>query len=312
VTIWCSVDEAAASVPDGAWIAPGGFMLGRAPMALVFALIRARRRALRMLSLPNPLPAEMLVAAGAAARIELLFGALTLANRVRAMPALKRAIESGQIAWAEHDGYRVVQRLRAAGMGVPFLPAPDADVSELSTLEPPVYAVDPFTGERVPVERAFHPDVVLIHAHAADDAGNLYLEDPTTDLLVIAAAHRVIATAEIRVPALPRVTVPAFQVERVCEAPGGAWPTGCVGHYPHDEAALLDYLAAAEAGRGAAWLDAALARPAGLPAAAVAAAAVAAAAVAAAAVAAAAVAAAAVVAAPPAAAPAPAPARGAA
>src|SRR4051794_27657560 len=106
VTAWCSLDEAAAAIPDGAWLAPGGFMLGRAPMALVFALIRAGRRGLRLLSLPNPLPAEMMVAAGAAARVELLFGAITLANRVRSMPALKRAIESGRLSWAEHDGYR--------------------------------------------------------------------------------------------------------------------------------------------------------------------------------------------------------------
>jgi glutaconate CoA-transferase subunit A len=259
VTAWCSVDEAARAVPDGAWLAPGGFMLGRAPIALVLALIRAGRRDLRVLSLPNPLPAELLVAAGVATRVELLFGAITLANRVRAMPALKRAIENGRLAWVEHDGYRVVQRLRAAGMGLPFIPAPDADVSELSTLDPPAYAVDPFTGERVPVERAFHPDVALIHAHAADDAGNLYVEDPTTDLLMIAAARRVIASAEVRVRELPRVTVPAFQVERVCEAGGGAWPTGCVSCYPHDEAALLDYLAEAEQGRGAAWIRAVLA-----------------------------------------------------
>ncbi|HWU86640.1 MAG TPA: CoA-transferase, partial [Kofleriaceae bacterium] len=228
MTRWVSLDEAARAVPDGAWIVPGGFMLGRAPMALIFALIRAGRRDLRIVSLPNPLPAEMLVAAGAATRVELLFGALTLANRVRPMPTLKRAIERGEISWAEHDGYRVVQRLRAAAMGLPFIPAPDADVSELSILEPPAYATDPFTGARVPVERAFHPDVALVHAHAADDAGNLYLEDPTTDLLAIGAAHRVIATAETRVAALPRVTVPAFQVEQVAEAYGGAWPTGCV------------------------------------------------------------------------------------
>ena len=258
MTRWGSLDEAARAVPDGAWIVPGGFMLGRAPMALIFALIRAGRRDLRIVSLPNPLPAELLVAAGAATRVELLFGALTLANRVRPMPTLKRAIERGEVAWAEHDGYRVVQRLRAAAMGLPFIPAPDADASELSTLEPPAYATDPFTGERVPVERAFHPDVALVHAHAADDAGNLYLEDPTTDLLVAGAAHRVIATAEVRVAKLPRVTVPAFQVERVAEAFGGAWPTGCVGRYPHDEAALLAYLAEAEAGRGATWIDAVL------------------------------------------------------
>lgn len=259
MTRWVSLDEAAAAVPDGAWVAPGGFMLGRAPMALIFALIRARRRDLRIVSLPNPLPAELLVASGLAARVELLFLALTLGNRVRPMPALKRAIERGQLPWAEHDGYRIVQRLRAAAMGLPFLPAPDADVSELSTLEPPQYTIDPFTGARVPVERAFHPDVALVHAHAADDAGNLFIDDPTTDLLVIGAARRVIATAECRVAALPRVTVPGFQVELVAEARGGAWPTGCAGLYPHDEAALLAYLAAAEEDRGASWIDAVLA-----------------------------------------------------
>jgi len=138
-------------------------------------------------------------------------------------------------------------------------------VSELATLEPPSYAVDPFTGARVPVERAFHPDVALIHAHAADDAGNLYVADPTTDLLMVAAAHRVIASAETRVRALPRVTVPAFQVELVCEAGRGAWPTGCVDCYPHDEPALLDYLTEAEAGRGDAWIRAAVAHGPAFP-----------------------------------------------
>ncbi len=254
---WVSLEEAAQAVPDGAWLAPGGFMLGRAPMALIFALVRARKQRLRIVSLPNPLPAEILVASRLAERVELLFGALTLGNRVRPMPALKRAIERGELAWAEHDGYRVVQRLRAAAMGLPFLPAPDADVSELATLQPPEYVE--FAGERVPVERAFHPDVALIHAHAADDDGNLYLDDPTTDLLVAASAHRVIATAEIRLPRLERVTIPGFQVELVCEVRGGAWPTGCVGLYPHDEQALLAYLDAAERGAGEAWIASVLA-----------------------------------------------------
>ena len=60
---WVDLAEAAASVPDGASIAPGGFMLGRAPMALVFELVRQGRRGLHVISLPNPLPAEILVAA---------------------------------------------------------------------------------------------------------------------------------------------------------------------------------------------------------------------------------------------------------
>jgi glutaconate CoA-transferase, subunit A len=246
---WVGLAELAAGVSDGASVAPGGFMLGRAPMALVCELARQGRRRLHVVSLPNPLPAEVLVAAGAVSRLDFAFGALTLGGRARPLPCLRRAIEENRIDWREHDGYRLVQRLRAAGMGVPFLPVPDADRSDLAAMEPLSWVEDPFSGERVPVERAFSPDVALVHAQAADAAGNLFIEDPTTDLLVVAAARRVLATAERRVPVLPRVTIPAFQVTALTHAPGGALPTGCLGFYPHDAAALDRWCTLAEAGR---------------------------------------------------------------
>jgi glutaconate CoA-transferase subunit A len=103
---WVSLRDAVESIGDRASIAPGGFMLSRAPMALVFELVRQRTQGLHIVSLPNPLPAEILVAARSAARVDFLFNALTLGGRVRSMPCLKRAIETGTIAWAEHDGYR--------------------------------------------------------------------------------------------------------------------------------------------------------------------------------------------------------------
>jgi len=259
VTRWASLDELAAAVPDGAWIAPGGASLARAPIALIVALIRARRKHLRVISLPDPVAAELLVATGCAVRVELRFATITLRHRVHAMPAIARAIECGELAWAELDGYRITQRLRAAAMGVPFLPAPDADLSAPTTLEPPVYATDPFTGISVPVERAFHPDIALIHAHAADARGNLYIDDPAVDLLVAGAARRVIATAETRVRSLPRVTIPSTDVELIAAAPRGAWPTACGGAYARDERVLLDYVTAARAERAAAWIDAAIA-----------------------------------------------------
>jgi glutaconate CoA-transferase subunit A len=252
---WVDLGEAVASIPDGAMIAPGGFMLGRAPMALVFELVRQQRRGLHVISLPNPLPAEILVAAGAADRVEFLFNAITLDNRVRLMPVLKRRMEAGTLDWTEHDGYRVVQRFRAAAMGLPFLPVPDADASALSRLDPLPRVIDPFTGEAVPVERAVHPDVALIHARAADEAGNLYIEDPTTDLLLAGAARRVIATAEERVARVPKATIPGFLVDLLIEEPRGASPTGCLGLYPADAAHLERYLALAEQGREGEYLD---------------------------------------------------------
>lgn len=257
---WCSLEEAVASIPDGASLATGGFMLGRAPMALVMELMAQGKRRLGLISLPNPLPAEFLVAGGCLERVDLAFAALSLEGRVRSMPCLKRAMEAGTVSWREHDGYRVVQRLRAASMGLPFIPAPDAEVSELADAEPPRMVMDPFTGQSVAVEPAFYPDVALLHARAADERGNLYMDDPTTDLLVAGAARRVIATVEERVARLPRVTVPGFQVDRIVLAPGGARPTGCVGLYPHDDAMLARYLALAETGREAEFLESLVAR----------------------------------------------------
>jgi len=253
-TRWSTLSEVVASIPDGAWLAAGGFMLGRAPMALVLELIAQGRKGLKLISLPNPLPAEFLVAGGCLSQVDLPFGALSLEGRIRPMPCLKRAMEQGSITWREHDGYRIVQRLRAASMGLPFVPAPDIDASDLAQSDPPRTVVDPFTGQSVPVEQAFYPDVALIHARAADDRGNLYIEDPTTDVLIAGAARRVLATAEERVSRLPHVTIPGFQVERVALAHGGALPTGCGGLYPHDDVMLADYLALAEVGREAEFL----------------------------------------------------------
>ncbi len=244
-----------ASIPDGSSIVPGGFMLGRAPMALVFELVRQERRRLRIVSLPNPLPADVLVAGGCVSRVEFVFSGLNLAGRVRSMPCLKRAIEQGTIDWREHDGYRLVQRLRAAAMGLPFLPAPDVELCELASVEPPPRVNDPFTGEPVAVEPVFYPDVALVHAQAADEEGNLWIEDPATDLLVIGAARRVVVTVEERVRRLPRITVPAFQVDLLAEAAGGAWPMGCPGAYAHDAQELEAWLTAAEAGREADFLE---------------------------------------------------------
>jgi glutaconate CoA-transferase subunit A len=125
----------------------------------------------------------------------------------------------------------------------------------LSRLDPLPRVTDPFTGEEVPVERAFHPDVALIHARAADEAGNLWIEDPTTDVLLASAARRVIATAEERVDRVPRATIPGFMVDLLVEEPMGAYPTGCLGLYSADAAHLERYLTLAEQGREAEYLE---------------------------------------------------------
>src|SRR5215469_3830693 len=100
---------------------------------------------------------------------------------------------------------------------------------------------DPYGGGEVLVIPAIRPDVALIHVQAADEDGNLrILGSPYEDLLLAKASRRVIATAERIAPrheflAQPELTaLPGFLVDMVVEAPRGAWPTSCAGHYDYD------------------------------------------------------------------------------
>ncbi|MFQ5695679.1 MAG: malonate decarboxylase subunit alpha, partial [Terriglobia bacterium] len=108
---------------------------------------------------------------------------------------------------------------------------------------------NPFNGHNVLVVRSQAPAVALVHAQRADREGNLWIEDPVTDELVMRASRRVIVTAEEIVERLPRATVAGAWVDCVAHTPGGAWPTACAGCYAEDERHLERYLQLARAGQ---------------------------------------------------------------
>ena len=64
-----SLEEAAALVPDGASIGIGGSTLSRTPMAMIWALIRARRKDLRCMRSITSSEGELLFASGVSRRI---------------------------------------------------------------------------------------------------------------------------------------------------------------------------------------------------------------------------------------------------
>ena len=118
---------------------------------------------------------------------------------------------------------------------------------------------DPYTGEPVHVIPRIAPDFAVLHVQEADPLGNARIDGtPFWDRIMSRAAGRVILTAERIVPTAefarcPELTiVPAFLVDAVVEAPGGAWPGACHPWYGVDEAAVFDYLAHA---RDRGWLD---------------------------------------------------------
>ena len=255
MSAWTTLEAAAASIPDGALLSFGGFQLNRAPMALVMEIVRQRKRRLRVVSVPNALPLDLLTGAGLVAEAEFGFLGFQYEGGFVVAPNVRRAIERGTIAWRERDVYEIVQGLRAAALGLPFLPAPGAEGSDYARANRTPTVRDPGTGEEILVAPAVRPDVTLLHAQEADREGNLAIDDPYADDLLARASARVIATVETIVGRIERPTIPGGRVTMLTEVHLGAFPTSCHGHYGWSKAHLGAYLALASEGRTGDYLD---------------------------------------------------------
>jgi len=234
------IAELAGMVPDGALVAPGGFDLNRAPIALLREVVRRGRRGLRVVSPPNPLAHDLLVGSGAAASIEFAYLGFQYEGGFVTAPQVRRAIESGAIEWRERDAFVILQALRASAQGVPALPEPGATSRD---------------GGGAAMVAALRPDLALLHAQAADRDGNLFIIDPCGDDLLAHASGQVLATAERIVDRLDAVTVPARRVAAVARAAGGAFPTSCIGYYPWSAPHIRDWVEAAAEGRFMEYLE---------------------------------------------------------
>ena len=252
MSVQTTLRKAVGSIPDGSFLAIGGFQLNRAPMALVLELAGQGRRNLRIVSVPNPLPLDVLVARGAVAEAEFSFLGVQFEDGFVMAPHVKHAIEAGTLAFRERDVYEIVQGLRAGASGVALLPAPGVEASDYMKVNRIPTLADPETGATIPAALAIRPDVALVHAQVADRRGNLQIDDPYAEDLLARASSRVIATAEKIVDRLAGPTIPHTLVEAVIEAPGGALPTSCHHVYGYSAPGLREHLATATAGAAAA------------------------------------------------------------
>ncbi|WP_299655269.1 CoA-transferase [uncultured Jannaschia sp.] len=226
--------EAVALIPDGALLALGS---DRAPVALVAELVRQSRKGLRLVGCGGSLPADLLLAAKCAADAE-------LPAPDRAGPGWTHAMAQGRARAVKVADVR--QRLRAAAEKAAFAALPRDGSTRAQTVE------DPFGGAPVPVLPPLAPDVALIHAEAADAAGNVLIRcdtrrAPLTDILLARATGRVIVSVEqivsdvaVQARAEDIALLPS-EVDCVVEAPFGAHPDACPGRYDADAALLEDY-----------------------------------------------------------------------
>jgi glutaconate CoA-transferase, subunit A len=245
----CTLEEAVGLVRDGDTVALGGALSYREPMALVRELVRQGRRELRLVGSAHGIDVDLLVGAGAAGAVEESY--VGFEQDLGLAPAYRRAAEAGSVAVRETCCYTLLQQLRAAEYGLPFMPVRGVAGTGILGLHPEYGEVTcPFTGQRLVAVPALAPDVALIHGLSADRGGNVHLRRPLVlDERFAHASKRVIVTVERLVDGDAvgdaGIVLPSFLVDAVVEAPLGAHPTSCYPHYTYDRAHLREWVAAA-------------------------------------------------------------------
>ena len=237
-------------MPDGATLAVGGNLLHRGPFALVRELARQGKLELEIVKTAGAYDVDLLAAAGCLRAASC--GFVGFENEFGLAPNYRRAVEGGAVEAREHACYTVIQGLRAAAFGLPFMPAAGFAGSDLPAARGFKRVADPYTGEEVLAIPRLRPDVALIHVPEADVEGNGRIYGTQfEDALMARAAATVILTAERIVPReelarQPELTViPGLLVSAVVHAPGGAWPGSCHPLYDYDAEAVNAYLEAA-------------------------------------------------------------------
>jgi glutaconate CoA-transferase, subunit A len=163
----------------------------------------------------------------------------------------RKAVEEGRVRVEELSETALNARLGAGARNLPFLPTRGLIGTDILDVNKNLKLFqDPFDGETLVACRALVPDVALIHAHRADERGNVQY-DPTIlwpDIGIFPkAARKVIVTAEEIVDSEvlrrnpDRTVLPGFRVDAVVEVPYGAHPTSFYPRYGYDTQFHLEW-----------------------------------------------------------------------
>jgi len=227
-------------------------------MALVHALIRQKKKNLRLLGVPVlGLCADLLIGAGCVAEVH--SSAVSLGEAGLA-PRFTEAAEKGRIKVVDTTCPAVHTALQATEKGVPFMPLRGVLGSDLVRPHDDwQIAQNPFAREKDPIlfVAAIAPDVALFHARWADAAGNVWVGRRRELATIAHAARQSFVTYEeqrrgdmLADELLAPGVISTTYVTAVAAAPRGAAPLGVAGVYAIDDAHLAAYAKAAQTRAG--------------------------------------------------------------
>ncbi|MCZ6604087.1 MAG: CoA transferase subunit A [Alphaproteobacteria bacterium] len=232
-----TLEEAAALVKNGDHVALGGCTMSRTPMAMIWALIRAGRKDLKISRSIVSTEGDLLYASGASTHIITSWFSQGIVWGISKV--MRAYTETGRARFEEWSHMSIGLRYRAGAMGIPFIPTRSMMGSDISGQLPDLKEIEcPFTGETLMALPALNPDVALIHVQRCDAYGNAQIDGlQFMDSDIAMAANRVILTTERIVNndqirrAPDQTKIPFFTVDAVVEAPFGSTPHECYGVY---------------------------------------------------------------------------------
>jgi glutaconate CoA-transferase subunit A len=232
-----SLADAASFVRDGDSVGIGGSTMSRTPMALIWALIRAQRKNLSCSRCIISSDGDLLFGSGISDHIISSWFSQSILWGVSKV--MRHYTETGKATFEEWSHMAVGMRFRAGAMGVPFMPIRSMLGSDVLKQRPEAKEIEcPFTGEKILLVPALHPDVALIHVQRCDAYGNAQIDGlQFMDIDLAMAANKVILTTERIVlndqirRAPDQTKIPFFAVDAVVEVPFGCAPHECYGAY---------------------------------------------------------------------------------
>ena len=248
-----SMADAVALVPDGTRLALGGFGNYQRPMAFVRELIRRRRRGLSVVGMVSGIEVDMLIGAGALARLETSYCGLEKYGLAR---NFRRGCETGEFTMVDYPEVLSFDRFRASRENFSFWPCDYLGGTDILTYNSDIKHFDcPLTGRRLYAIPPADPEVAVLHAIAADAAGNVLMPShrlipQELDLHIAGSCDTVVITVEkiVSNKFIRRHSelnlIPSYRTTLIVEAPCGAHPTPTLSRWLVDNEHLERYVAA--------------------------------------------------------------------
>ena len=193
-------------IKDGDYITIGGFGANRIPTAILHEIVRQGKKNLGFAGHTATHDFQILIAGECIDRLDVAY---IIGLEARGLsPHARRAVESGKIKLTEWTNATLSWRIKAAAMGLSFLPARNIMGTDTFKYSAAKEILCPFTGQKYAAHPALYPDFAAIHVHECDVYGNAHVYGASVSDQDLAKAAKKNAAQNHQSEGLPEGNLP--------------------------------------------------------------------------------------------------------